>query len=269
MHTFNPPNAPNPSKTAALQQGLNRDTAITQQQMNMVNQFTPYGNLVYSQDGSWSYVDPSTGKTITNPRYTSTQTLSPEQQHLLEQTNQFDAGANDIALAQEAKIADLLGTPFKYDPTEHMAWADQLYGSLNDKNNQQARDALATDLANKGINIGSDAYNSEMARLAEQQAYAKNNFDLNSYTTGQQTALTERNQPINETMALMNGQQLQQPNWVTTPQVGVNGVDIAGLRQANYQSQLGQYQGMMGGLGALGGTVLGGWASGGFGSPFA
>ncbi len=177
---------------------------------------------------------------------------------MLDQTNQFDTGANDIALTQEGKIKDLLGTPFHYDPTEHMAWADQLYGSLNDKQNQQAQDAMATKLANMGVGIGTDAYNSEMARLAEQQQYGKNQFDLNSYATGQQTALTERQQPINETEALLNGQQMTQPNWVNTPNVGVQGVDIAGLRQQNYQTQAGQYNAMMGGLAGLGGAALGG-----------
>ncbi len=264
MHTLNGPAQGSESKTIAAQTASNRDTALTQGQMNMINQVTPYGNMTYTQNGNWTYIDPTTGKTITNPRYTATQTLSPAEQHLLDQTNQFDTGANDIALSQEGKIKDLLGTPYHYDPTVHMAWADQLYGSLNDKQNTQARDQLATQLANKGINIGSDAYNSEMSRLAEQQAYAKNNFDLNSYTTGEQSALTERNQPINETMALMNGQQLQQPNWVNTPQVGVNGVDVAGIMQANQAAKNSQYQAMLGGLGALGSAALGGWASGGF-----
>ncbi len=46
------PKAPDPAATAATQAGLNRETAITQQQLNMVNQQTPYGSLTYKQTGN-------------------------------------------------------------------------------------------------------------------------------------------------------------------------------------------------------------------------
>jgi hypothetical protein len=43
-----PPPAPDPYKTAQYQAELNRDAAISQQGLNMVNQVTPYGTLQYA-----------------------------------------------------------------------------------------------------------------------------------------------------------------------------------------------------------------------------
>lgn len=45
------PKAPDPYTTATTQSSMNRDTAITQQLLNMVNQVTPDGSLTYTQTG--------------------------------------------------------------------------------------------------------------------------------------------------------------------------------------------------------------------------
>lgn len=52
------PKPPDPMQTATAQQGMNRNTAITQQLLNQTNQVTPYGNLTYSQSGSNFVADP-------------------------------------------------------------------------------------------------------------------------------------------------------------------------------------------------------------------
>lgn len=46
------PKPPDPYETAAAQSAMNRETAITQQQLNMVDQITPWGSVTYSR-GSW------------------------------------------------------------------------------------------------------------------------------------------------------------------------------------------------------------------------
>jgi len=56
------PSPPDPMETAAAQQQMNASTAITQQQLNMVNQVTPYGNLTYSQTGQ-NFTPSETGTT--------------------------------------------------------------------------------------------------------------------------------------------------------------------------------------------------------------
>lgn len=43
------PTPPDPVKTAEAQAAANKETAIAQSQLNMVDQYTPYGSLVYSQ----------------------------------------------------------------------------------------------------------------------------------------------------------------------------------------------------------------------------
>ena len=70
-----------------------------------------------------------------------------------------------------------------------------------------------------------------------------------------QEALAERNQPINEITALLNGSQVSQPNFINTPQSPVAGVDYIGLKNQQYQAQMQAYQqqvasknAMMGGL---------------------
>ncbi len=65
------PKVPDPWETAQAQGSMNRDTAITQQQLNMINQVTPYGTLEYTQTGqsfapsdtgSIFYYNPATGE---------------------------------------------------------------------------------------------------------------------------------------------------------------------------------------------------------------
>lgn len=47
------PEPPDPMETAQTQSSMNRDTAITQHLLNMVNQVTPDGSLTYSQSGQF------------------------------------------------------------------------------------------------------------------------------------------------------------------------------------------------------------------------
>ncbi len=103
-----------------------------------------------------------------------------------------------------------------------------------------------------------------MRNLTYGQNKAHNDFMLGSYNTGFNTALTERNQPINEISALMGGGQVQQPTFQNTPNVGVAGTDIAGLTAQNYAQKQSGYNATMGGLAGLGGAALGGWAQNGF-----
>lgn len=46
------PKAPDPEKTAQAQSEANRNTAITQHQLNMVDQYNPWGSVTYSQVGN-------------------------------------------------------------------------------------------------------------------------------------------------------------------------------------------------------------------------
>lgn len=162
------PKAPDPMETAQAQAGMNRDTAITQHQLNMVNQYTPYGNLVYSQTGSAFapsetgqdyYYNPSTGEYRTDrptvigsvpsaspaqttgspvfdraiekrngpstdpvfadgwqkvkgnltPQYSATQTFSPEQQKIFDETQKAQQNLAQLANEQSGFLKNYLG----------------------------------------------------------------------------------------------------------------------------------------------------------------
>jgi hypothetical protein len=106
------PTPPNPLTTAAAQTGTNVSTAIANANLNDVNQVTPTGSLSYNQTGSYSWTDPSTGATYQVPQFTATQTLSPQEQAIQNQTLAAQYNLAGMANAQSASIANLLSTPF-------------------------------------------------------------------------------------------------------------------------------------------------------------
>ena len=257
MHS---PKAPDPNKTAQAQANANLQSSVQGQLLSMVNQEGPYGSLTYNQTGTRK--DPISGKML--PAYTARTQLSPEQQGLLAQENQFDKMYNDIALRQTGAIGEHLAQPFKYDVGDYEKWAGDTYGKLTGDVNAQQQAAMTQKLAGQGLQPGTPAYDDAMRNLIYSQDKARNDFMLNAYDTGLNTALTERNQPLNEIGALMSGGQVQMPQFQQTPTASVQGTDIAGMIYNNYNQQMQQQNAMMGGLAGLGGAALGGWASGGF-----
>jgi hypothetical protein len=107
-----PPTPPNPIATAAAQTGTNVSTAVANSYLNNVNQVTPEGTLSYSDSGSHQWTDPSTGHTYTIPTRTATQTYSPQQQAIRDQTGQTQLGLATIGNQQTQRIGGMLNTPF-------------------------------------------------------------------------------------------------------------------------------------------------------------
>ena len=210
------PKAPSATSTAAAQTASNRDTAITQQMLNMTNQVTPWGNSTYSQSGEASYIG-ADGKPVKTPTFTNTQTLSPNQQMINQQNETADINMNNIALGQIDRIGGHLSTPFSYNTGEHEKWAGDMYGKLNDDTNQRNMGLMEQKLANQGLQPGTPAYDDAMRNLTYGQEKGRNDFMLGSYDQGMNTALTMRNQPLNEVSALMSGSQVQQPTFQNTP----------------------------------------------------
>lgn len=70
-------------------------------------------------------------------------------------------------------------------------------------------------------------------------------------------AYQQRNQPINEITALMNGSQLQAPSFVNAPGLNVPTTDYAGLIQQNYANQMGAYGQQMNNWNGLWGGLMG------------
>jgi hypothetical protein len=106
------PTPPNPLTTAAAATGTNVSTAIANSFLNNTNQVTPTGSLDYNQTGSYGWTDPTTGATYQVPRFTATQTLSPQEQAIQNQTLGAQYNLAGMANAQSGSVANLLATPF-------------------------------------------------------------------------------------------------------------------------------------------------------------
>jgi len=256
IDTPSPPPAPDPKETAAAQATANKETAVAQYGLNATNQITPQGNLTYEQIGTWA---------DGTPRFQATTSYSPTEQNIYQTGAQTRQNLADIGSTQSQKIGDLLNTPYSLGDATQSKIAQIQKGFL-DPQWQRQQDALETQLINKGIRPGSDQYKNAMQDFSTNRQRAYDQSYLDSYNTAQQSALTERNQPINEITALMSGSQVSNPSFGSTPTPGVAPTDVIGatqqsLNQQNlgYQAQLQNNYGLMNGLFGLGKTALGGW----------
>ncbi len=248
------PAAPDPVKTAQAQGAANKDTAVAQYGLSATNQVTPNGILSYKQIGTW---DDGT------PRFESTTALSPQQQSLYDKGNVTQQNLADIGNQQSARIGSLLNTPVNLNTaTENKI--DSLGAARLDPRFAREGAAMETDLINKGIRPGSQAWNDAHTQFGQTKNDAYNQLYLSGRGQGAQEALTERNQPINEISALLSGSQVSQPGFATTPTPGVAPTDVIGAQQqalnqqnVGYQGNLAQAQAFNSGLFGLGSTALG------------
>lgn len=252
------PEAPDPKETAAAQSQMNRETAITQAGLNSTNQVTPWGNLTYTQSGTW---DDGT------PQFTATQTLSPEQQELYNLSTSTQKNLGNIGVEQSDKIRSLLNTPVDLSNEAVEARLMDLGSKRLNPQFAERESQMRQDLLNRGIREGTPAFESEMTRFNQSRNDAFNQLMLTGRGQAVQEALTSRNQPINEITALLSGSQVQAPQFTNTPQTPVSGVDYAGLVNNNYNQQVAANNSMLGGLAGLGGSLIGGWAKSGFMMP--
>lgn len=252
------PKPPDPKETGAAQTGTNIGTAVANNTMGMVNQVTPDGSLTYNQTGSYTYEDPFTGQTYDLPTYTATTSLSPEQQAISDANNAAKLNLSELASERSDFLRDYLpGTEAATDQIDAKLY--ELGSKRLDPRFEREEAALATRLANQGIGIGSEAYNSEMERLSQSKNDAYNQLMLQ----GRGQAASEVNMPINQITALLSGSQVSNPNVsMYTPQ-GAATTDVAGLinqnynqRYQNYNTQMGQRNNLLGGLFGLGASAI-------------
>lgn len=262
MKTPSTPAPPDPVATAAAQAGANRDTAVTQGLMNMINQRGPDGSLTYNQIGEQTLTDSLTGKSYTIPRYEAVTELSPAQQQLQSINDQTQQNIATIGRDQSARIGALLGKPIDLSNEATEARLMDLGSKRLDPRFAREEEALRTRLVNQGIRPGTAAFDAEMSNFSQGRNDAYNNLLLTGRGQAVQEALAERNQPINEISALLSGSQVSQPNFVNTPQTQVAGTDYAGIVNSNYQAQVAAANqkaqsgnAMMGGLFGLAGTL--------------
>lgn len=223
----------------------------------MVGQNTPYGQLSYDQTGSSTLIDPS-GKQITVPQYTATQTFSPSQQAIFDKTQQAQSNLAGLAQDQSARLSDMLGKPFEYNPANDATkWAYDLGSATILPQQQRDTAALERQLVQRGLRPGTQQYNDAMSELRLSQGQQLNQLALQGNSQAFQQAAYERSNPINETSALLSGSQVTQPGqtFTSTPQTQVGGVDYTGLVNNNYNQQVAAQNAQMGALGGLFGTI--------------
>lgn len=249
------PKAPDPYQTADAQAGMNRDTAVSQNLINMVSQNNPWGSVSYNQTGSTGYTD-SSGKWVTIPQFTQTTTFTPEQQAIFDASQDAQGNLANIASEQSQRVSSALSDPFSFDNQDAADWSYDLATSRILPQQARNEDALRSRLVNSGIRPGTAAWENEMRRLTEANTDQLNQLALTGRGQAFGEALATRNQPLNELTALLSGSQVSNPAQMSgpTPQASVAGVDYAGLVQDNYQAKLAQHNAMMGGLFGLAGA---------------
>lgn len=256
------PAPPDPYEVGAAQTGTNVATAVANANLGNVNQITPDGSLTYTQSGTSTFTDPTTGQTYEIPQYTATQALSEGGQAVYDQNQRADLNMATLAADQSGFLNEYMAEPFSYNPGAHEEWAGGLYEQLNGDSMARQQEAMRTQMVNQGLTPGSQAYDDSMRGMYSGQQDARNRFMLDSYGQGMQTALTQRNQPINEITALLSGSQVSQPNFVNTSMPSIATTDMAGLINNNYNQRLNNFNadqqrkaGLMGGLFDLGGSL--------------
>lgn len=244
-----PPPAPDPARAAAVQGAANKDAAIASQELNMIDQRTPYGSLTYQQIRGGS-----------NPRYRAVQTLSAPEQQKLDLQNRAEIAYGETANQLLDRTRGSLAQPFGYDglPAQaeysedtRTAARDRIMARMRpDMDRQQG--ALETRLANQGIEMGSEAHRramdqfqrgqNDMLMAADVQAGQEAAADFSRQANMRDRAINElameRGQAINEVAALLSGNQIRGPQFVSTPQTQIAPVDTIGPTYASYNAQM-------------------------------
>jgi len=244
------PSAPPPpdyaGAAAATAQG-NIDSARVAAAANRVNQVTPYGSLKYS-------TNPGDEDQWGNQMWTVTQSLSPEQQQLLDYQNKTSLGLGQLSEKGLGYVSNMLDNPFDtsalpttgFNPSQSYqdAYMQRLAPQI-----QQGQEQLQQRLANQGIGIGTEAYD----RAMQSQAQRENDLLLGATTQGfgvgqqaRQSALQEqaylRNEPLNTLNAVRSGAQVTGPQFVNSAQQATTaGPDLLGAAQMGYNAQMGAY----------------------------
>jgi hypothetical protein len=251
------PPPPDYAGAAAATAAGNIDAARVAAAANRINQITPYGSLKYTTNegdtDQWG-----------NQMWTATQSLSPAQQQLLDYQNKTSLGLGQLSEKGLGYVGEMLDNPFDtsalpstgFNPSQTYqdAYMQRLSPQL-----QQGREQLQQQLANKGIDIGSTAYD----RAMQSQAQRENDLLLGATTQGfgvgqqaRQSALQEqaylRNEPLNTLNAVRSGAQVTGPQFVNSAQQATTaGPDLLGAAQMTNNAQMGAYNAQQAGQNSM------------------
>lgn len=200
--------------------------------------------------------------------------LSPEQRRLYDQSVAGQTLYGDAALSQLRGVQDTLSRPFEFngpamqsrpdftgigDPNQSRDAVQEALMSRINPDLERERAALESRLANQGITMGSEAWNTGMQDYSRMANDARFGAVLNAGqeqsrvfglgmgqaqmgNAARQQSLQEqmalRAQPLNEAAALLSGSQVQNPQFSAVPQVMVQAPDYAGGVAQNYAGNM-------------------------------
>ena len=276
MCSPSPPPAPDYAGAAAAQGVANKEAAIASSRLNNPNVVNPYGTQTWTEGAT------------AEDRPTLTQTFSPEQQALYDQSMQTKGLLGELgtqgATALKGVIGnqlDLSGAPAAPGSAEQTRQStfDAMMARVNEDTAGQ-REQRNSELIAAGIRPGTKAYDdaqnliSRQYNDARQQAMlasgqeAQRDFGMD--TQRRKDAIAEllmgRQTPLNEINALMSGSQVSNPFAVpgAAQNANVAPAPLFGAAQAQYGADMNQYNAgamgnanMMSGLFSLGGAALG------------
>ena len=283
----------NPNKIAKSQIRANKATSAFEAKQNRYTQNNPLGTVAWQNNG-----------TAMNPNWVQNTTLTQPQQTIFDRQQQGQANNSLGAIEAGNRARDALSRPmYSADgalagvqsqlsqlPKADLATRQHVERGLMDRLNpslQRDENALRTQLANQGLQYGTEAYGNAMrdysqrvndARLAVvgqggQEMERSQNMNLlrlaqmaGTATDRQASGFAGRNQSLGELGAMLQAQgNVSLPTYggSTTVNAG-QAPDMAGLANQQYQAQLSNYNanrasknGLMGGLGTLAGAGIG------------
>lgn len=265
------PKPPDPVATSSAATGTSVATAIANSQLNNVNQVGPDGSLTFTNEGSYTWTDPYTNQTYTIPKTTATTTLSPAQQAIADQQNAANLSLSTAGANQAGFLKDYLSTPWDGSNDATESRLNELALKRLNPELDRRRSDLETRLSNQGIKLGSTAYDRAMGLNSQADNDALDQLLLTGHGQAFSEGQAMRNQPINETTALLSGSQVSMPNFANYNQGSIPTTDNAGLinsnyaqRQGNYNAEMNQWNSTVGGLFGLGAAGIGAypWGAG-------
>lgn len=266
------PSVPNYTDIANQQSQYNTNLAYQQSKLNNPNQYNPFGSrtTTYNPDGSSSV---------------NTQ-LDPTQQGLFNGSNAIQSGIQGQAQGLIGNHLNYGGAPGMPDASQSNR--DQMTNSVYsqqtrflDPQYQQGQSDLNSQLANKGIMEGSDAWNRAQNNMALQKTAAYGDardrsiqaggaeqsrlfgLGMQARTQGVNEANTMHNSNINDLTALKGIGGYTMPNFQGTTGTNIGNVDYMNAAQMGYNGNLGNsnaaaasHSNTMNGLFSLGNAAL-------------
>lgn len=276
MCSPSPPPAPDYAGAATAQGIANKEAAIASSRLNNPNVVNPYGTQTW-QEGATA-----------EDRPTLTQTFSPEQQALYEQSMQTKGLLGELGTQGATALKGVIGNqldlsgapaaPGSAEQTRQGAF-DAIMSRVNEDTTGQ-RDQRNSELIAAGIRPGTKAYDDAQNQISRQYNDARQQAllasgqeaqrDFGMDTQRRKDAIAEmlmgRQTPLNEINALMSGSQVSNPFAVpgAAQNSNVAPAPLFGAAQAQYGADMNAYNAgamgnanMMGGLFSLGGAALG------------